>query len=234
MGCHFRLARCVIEWGSEDTRIRKGRLIMTTTTTSPYILTHQPGRLLTLAEFAQLPDKPGWKQELTRGKVVLMPTIKDPRHDWIIRNLSDVLSPYVRAHKLGAITYEQVGYNITLPGEEETGWAPDLAFVRAEHAEIVLDAIDRDIYVPLAPDLIVEVVSPSQSRADMAERVQHWLAAGTRLAWVIWRASQTVDLWQPDEPMRTLAAHDTLDGLDIVPGFLMPVADLFIPPFQRT
>src|SRR5579885_2336025 len=207
VGCHFRLARCVIEWGSEDTRTRKGRLIMTTTTTSPYILTHQPGRLLTLAEFARLPDEPGWKHELTRGKVVRMPTIKDPRHDWIIRNLSDVLSPYVRAHALGAITYEQVGYNITLPGEEETGWAPDL---------------------------IVEVVSPSQSRADMAERIQHWLAAGTRLAWVIWRASQTVDVWQPDESLRTLTARDTLDGLDVVPGFTMPVADLFILPFQHT
>ena len=206
----------------------------TSTSTSPYTVTHRPGRLLTLAQFALRPDEPGWTEELTRGKVFRIPTLKDPRHDWIIRNLSDALSPYVRAHELGSITYEQVGYNITLPGEGETGWAPDLAFVRAEHAEIVLDAIDQEIYVPLAPDLIVEVVSPSQSRADMAERIQHWLAAGTRLAWVIWRASQTVDIWQPDEPMRTVKADETLDGLDVAPGFHMPVADLFTPPFQRT
>lgn len=206
---------------------------MATTTTPPYTVTLQPGRLLTLAEFAQLPDKPGWKQELTRGKVVLMPTIKDPRHDWIISRLDRALGTYVEQHGLGMVTLEQVGYNVTLQGEEETGWAPDLAFVRVEHAEIVLDAIDRQIYVPLAPDLIVEVASPSQSRADMAERIQHWLAAGTRLAWVIWRPSQTVDIWQPDEPLRTLTARDTLDGLDVVPGFLMQVTDLFISPFHH-
>src|SRR5215472_8817319 len=107
--------------------IRKAGLTLTITTTPPYTLTHKPGRLLTLAEFAQLPDEPGWKHELTRGKVIRMPTVKVPRHDWIIRNLSDVLSPFVRTHKLGSITYEQVGYNITLPDEEETGWAPNLA-----------------------------------------------------------------------------------------------------------
>jgi Uma2 family endonuclease len=162
-----------------------------------------------------------------------MPTIKDPRHDWILSRLDRVLGTYIEQHGLGMVTLEQVGYNVSLPDEEETGWAPDYAFVRAEHAESVLDAIEQDIYVPLAPDLIVEVVSPSQSRADMAERTQRWLAAGTRLAWVIWRAKQAVDVWQPDEPMRTLTARDTLEGLEVVPGFSMPVADLFISPFQR-
>ncbi|HLY30503.1 MAG TPA: Uma2 family endonuclease, partial [Ktedonobacterales bacterium] len=178
-------------------------------TQQPYTVILQPGRLLTLAEYAQLPDEPGWKQELTRGKVIRMPTVKDPRHDWIISRIDRALGAYVEQHGLGMVTLEQVGYNITLPGEEETGWAPDFAFVRAEHAEIVLDAIEQGNYVPLAPDLIVEVVSPSQSRADMAERIQHWLAAGTRLAWVIWRASQTVDVWRVDEPMRTLTTQNT-------------------------
>ena len=192
-----------------------------------------PGKLLTLEEYAALPDEPGWRTELDRGKVIKMPTIKDPLHDWIIRNLSDALSPYVRAHQLGGITYEQVGYNITQDVEqEESSWAPDLAFVRAEQARLVLEARQRKHYIPLAPDLVVEVVSPSQSRPDMAERAQRWLAVGTRLAWFIWPESQTVDVWHPDEPLRTLQASDLLDGLNVVPGFTMPVADLFILPFN--
>ena len=57
-------------------------------------------------------------------------------------------------------------------------------------------------------------------------------AAGTRLLWAIWPTARQVDVWQPDEPMQTLSAHERLDGLDVAPGFTMPIADLFILPFD--
>ncbi|HEY7350174.1 MAG TPA: Uma2 family endonuclease [Ktedonobacterales bacterium] len=202
-------------------------------TTQHYTIINLPGKLLSAAEYALLPDEPGWRMELDRGKVVKMPAVKDPLHDWILSNLHDALSPYVKQHRLGAVTWEQVGYDITQPGEpEESTWMPDLAFVRTEHARQVLEARQRGEYPHLAPDLVVEVVSPSQSKADMTERAHRWLAAGTRLLWAIWPNQQQVDMWQPDEPMQTLSARERLDGLDVVPGFTMLVADLFIIPFD--
>jgi Uma2 family endonuclease len=200
-----------------------------------YTIINLPGKLLSASEFADLPEEPGWHAELDRGKVVKMPPIKDQLHDWILSNLHDSLSPYVKARRLGAVTWEQVGYNITQLGEqEESVWAPDLAFVGREKARLALDARQRKEYPRFAPDLVVEVVSPSQSKPEMAERAQRWLAAGTRLAWFIWPEEQRVDVWQPDAPLSSLDRRDTLDGAEVVPGFTMPVAELFAQPFSTS
>ncbi|HEY7127141.1 MAG TPA: Uma2 family endonuclease [Ktedonobacterales bacterium] len=200
--------------------------------TEPYTII--PGRRISAAEYATITDKPGWRSELDMGRIILMPTVKDPLHDWIIDNLVRRLSPYVAERKLGGLTYEQVGYNITQPDDpEESVWMPDLAFVSKNNAQRVLEARKKGDYPRLAPDLVVEVVSPSQSKADMTERAHRWLAAGTRLIWAIWPATKTVDVWQPDDPTRTLKAREQLDGLEVVPGFALAVADLFTLPFGK-
>lgn len=193
-----------------------------------YTITIEPGMLTSADEYARLPEEPGWRTELTDGRVVRMPTVKDPRHDWVLDNLTRHLSPYVRDCELGRLTYEQVGYNIAPPEREgEYSWAPDLAFVRAEQLPAVRAAIAARQYIPFAPDLVVEIISPSQSRNDAAERAQTWLASGTRLAWNIWIDEQRVEVWQADEALHILHAHDRLDGLEVVPGFTMLVAELF-------
>ncbi|SRR5579871_38977 len=202
---------------------------MATTQAKPYTITIEPGRLLTLEEYANLPDEPGWRTELTDGRVIRMPTVKDPAHGWIVDNLTRRLSPYVSDHRLGRITYSQEGYDISAPdAPSQTGWAPDLAVVSRDHLPLLRDARARKEYPRLWPDLVVEVVSPSQSRPDVLEKAQRWLAAGTRLLWAIWPESQTVEVWQADEPMHALTVRGQLDGLEVVPGFSMPVADLFV------
>lgn len=201
----------------------------TTQVKKPYTITIEPGDLLTLEQYAALPDEPGWRTELTDGKVIKMPTVLDHRHGWILTNLLNRLLPYVLGQHLGKLTYQQEGYNISAPGTEgETGWAPDLAFVANEHVPLVLEAMRQHKYPPLGPDLVVEVISPSQTRKDVDEKTQRWLGAGTRLLWAIWPESETVEVWQPDEPMRVLTTLDLLEGLEVVPGFSMPVAELFV------
>ena len=198
------------------------------TTSLHYKIIKEPGVLLSAEEYGQLPDVPGWYTELDKGRVVYMPAVKDHRHGWILDNLVSELSPYVKRQKLGRLTYQQEGYDISQPGDEgETVWMPDLGFVCKERLPIVEAARAEKRYAPLAPDLAVEIVSPSQTRSELAERVQRWLAAGTRLMWVIWPDEHKVDVWTPDEVLRTLNASDLLDGLDVVAGFTMPVADLF-------
>lgn len=194
----------------------------------PQTITIQPGQRITAREYAQLPEEPGWHTELFRGQVVRMPNIRDLRHEWIVSNLHLALAAYVKAHRLGRCTLEQGGFNAALPGEEDdTSWAPDVSFSTNERVAAQQAAIAAGDYSP-APELVAEVVSPSQSRPEMVERAERWLGAGTRLVWIVWPASQSVDVWTPDTPMYTIGPHDgALDGLDVVPGFTLALPDLF-------
>lgn len=195
----------------------------------PQTVTIIPGERISAREYAALPDEPGWKTELHQGVVVKMPLIKDMRHDWIAGNLFAALHAYVMPRRLGRVSMEQVGYDATLPGEsDETTYGPDVAFMSAERLPTAQAAIARGDYAP-APDLVAEVVSTSQSKKDVTERSERWLAAGARLVWNIWPASQTVDVWTPDTLMQTIgpAPQGVLDGLDVVPGFQLSLVDLF-------
>lgn len=193
----------------------------------PQTVTIIPGDRLTAQEYAQLPDEPGWRTELFRGQVVRMPAIRDPRHDWIVSNLHGHMFAYLLQHRLGRCTLEQVGFNAALPGEEEdTTRAPDVTFsTYARIAEQQAAVAAGEYAVP--PDLLAEVVSPGQSRPDLAERSQRWLGSGARLIWNIWPASQTVDVWTPDEGMQTIGPGGVLDGQEVLPGFTLTLADLF-------
>ncbi len=77
--------------------------------------------------------------------------------------------------------------------------------------------------------MAAEVVSPDQHHPEMAKKVQLYLAKGVRLVWVVWPDQQQVEVWRPgtDVPIATLSVGMTLDGLEVLPGFTMPVADLF-------
>lgn len=200
---------------------------MAITHKQPQTITITPGARVTAREYAQLPDEPGWRTELFRGQVVRMPNIRDPRHDWIVSNLHFALESFIRPHKLGRCTLEQVGFDAALPGEEDdTSWAPDVTFSTNERIAAQQAAVQAGDYGP-APDLAAEVVSPSQSRPDMVERAERWLGAGVRLVWIIWPSRQSVDVWTPDTPMSTIGAQGALDGLDVLPGFRLSLSDLF-------
>lgn len=182
---------------------------------------------LTANDLRDLPDD-GYTYELVEGRLVRV-----PGSGWqattIAANMLTVLNMFVRAHKLGQVSGADGELNLTQPGErQETALVPDVAFVRADR----VPARDSDDYKKaprLAPDVVVEVASPNQFRPEMAAKARLYLARGVRLVWVVWPADRQVDVWHPgsDEPTATLGVNDQLDGLDILPGFTHPVADLF-------
>lgn len=101
---------------------------------------------------------------------------------------------------------------------------PGAAFVRsdrvpAEEAEVGL--------IELAPDLVIEVVSPSDRAKDTTAKVSTYLAAGVPLIWQVDPAKRAMIVYTPEEPPALLIESDQLDGGDIVPGFTMQVADIF-------
>ena len=78
-----------------------------------------------------------------------------------------------------------------------------------------------------APDLAIEVISPSDKLREVEEKVDEWLAAGTTLVWVINPERKRVTVYRAPRSVTILTADDELDGQDVVPGFKCRVADLF-------
>jgi len=92
---------------------------------------------------------------------------------------------------------------------------------------------DDEKPIPFAPDLAVEVASPSQNSDEMAAKARTYLRGGTRLVWVVWPSSGHIDVWRHDRsegPVTTLNTSDTLNGEDVLPGFTYPVAEVFADP----
>ncbi len=137
------------------------------------------------------------------------------------------LYAYVRPRRLGIVTPADGVY--TFPGAE-TGLLPDVGFYAAEKRVLITD---RTKPIPFAPDLAVEVASPSQDAGDMAAKARTYLRGETRLVWVVWPRSAHIDVWRPDNllaPAATLHLGDALDGENVVPGFTYPVGDVFADP----
>jgi Uma2 family endonuclease len=82
-------------------------------------------------------------------------------------------------------------------------------------------------FARLFPDLVAEVVSPSDTFSSVAEKVEDWLKAGVRLVWVIDPATQTVRVYRTGQPTQVLREQDTLSGEDVLPGFACKVSELF-------
>ncbi len=137
------------------------------------------------------------------------------------------LRSFVQPLRLGIVTPADGVYRF--PGAE-TGLLPDVGFYVAQKRALIAD---HSKPIPFAPDLAVEVASPSQDADAMAAKARLYLRGGTRLVWVVWPQAQHIDVWRPnrlDRPAATLNAGDALDGEDVLPGFSYAVADVFADP----
>jgi len=106
----------------------------------------------------------------------------------------------------------------------DTVRAPDVAFVRAER---VPTAEEQEHFAELAPDLVVEVISPSDRMTDVEEKVEQYLALGVPLVWVFHPRRRTVTVRRPGREPLVLRDGDVVDGEEVLPGFRLPVADIF-------
>jgi Uma2 family endonuclease len=137
-----------------------------------------------------------------------------------------ILRNYVRPRRLGRVTGSDGIYKF--PGAE-TGLIPDAGFYTAER-DATIPPDDADKPIPFAPNLAVEVASPSQDANEMAAKARLYLSGGTRLVWILWPQAQHIDVWHPEStagPVATLNRSGTLDGEDVLPGFTYPVAEVF-------
>jgi Uma2 family endonuclease len=182
--------------------------------------------LVTADDLLLLSDK-AWHYELVQGRLVRMsPAGLD--HGALEMWLGSVLLHFVDENELGLVSGGEPGFLLSQPGEPDTVLAPDVAFISADRLPAP-DAREWKGFPRLAPDLVVEIASPSQYRPEMAVKAKLWLDAGVRLVWIVWPASRQVDVWRsaPAVEVRTLDGSDVLDGEDVLPGFTFPIAQLW-------
>jgi Uma2 family endonuclease len=161
------------------------------------------------------------RHELVRGELRTMAPAGG-EHGFIGMQLSAQLAIYVRRHKLGVVVGAETGFVLT--HNPDTVRAPDAAFI--SQMRIPTTGIPKKFW-PGAPDLAVEVVSPSDKLREVEEKVDDWLAAGTAMVWVINPKRRRVTVYRPPRSVTILTADEQLDGQDIVPGFHCPVGELF-------
>ncbi len=179
---------------------------------------------LTMADYLAYPDDDCYQYELVDGVLVRMAGTRPEAGD-ATRALLFPLAAYVEAHGLGVVTLPDEVYDFERTGQPNTGLLPDVGFYYASRMSQVTPHEPR----PFAPDLAVEVAGGSQRQADMDAKARRYLRGGTGLVWVVWPERRQVDVWHHDDhaPVGTLGDRDQLDGLDVVPGFTLPVARLF-------
>lgn len=94
-------------------------------------------------------------------------------------------------------------------------------------AERLAATVRRGPFFEGAPDLAVEVVSPGNTRREIAGKVRDYLAAGSRAVWVVNPERRTVTVHRPDREPERLAGSDVLDGGPVLPGFRLPLSEIF-------
>ena len=161
------------------------------------------------------------RSELVRGCIRVM-TPASGGHGLVSGNIFVLLSVHVRRYGLGVCFADSTGY--TLPNLINTVRAPDASFVRADR--LPPDGVS-DGFLQLAPDLAVEVLSPSESAADVCGKLDDYFTAGTRAVWVIEAATRSVTIHVPGEDPVVVAEDEVLHGGIVLPDFACGVAELF-------
>ena len=178
-------------------------------------------RLMTAAELLRLPTGMGQRYELAEGELLTM-SPAGSRHGRIALRIGSLLERFVRQGRLGASFGAETGF--LLSRDPDTVRAPDAAFVSAAR----LPAGDLpDGYFSGAPDLAVEVVSPTDSAAEVQRKVAEYFAAGAQQVWVLYPETRSVVAFRSARESLVLGIADTLDGGATLPGFVCPVASLF-------
>jgi Uma2 family endonuclease len=176
---------------------------------------------MTADDLLRMPDD-GFRYELVKGELKKMA----PAGHWhgrVAINITTPLAQHVRAHNLGAIYAAETGFK--LASDPDVVRAPDMAFIRRERVEEVGNV---EGYWPGAPDLAVEVTSPSDTYTEVHEKVFDWLEAGTRMVIVVMPRRRAVAVYRSLTDIVILTENDGLDGGEVVPGWTMPVRELFV------
>ncbi|MCY3781453.1 MAG: Uma2 family endonuclease [Chloroflexi bacterium] len=163
--------------------------------------------------------------ELVDGEIIKMPK-PTGLHGQITFLLSLKIGNYVVDNGLGIVTAAETGFILERnPDGRDTVRALDIAFLSSASVPAVLP----DQLMDVAPDLAVEVISPSNKATDMHHKIRQLLAAGTALVWIVHPETRTIEV-HTQSGAATLVDADVLSGGEVLPGFEVPVREIFPAP----
>ncbi len=186
----------------------------------PVVISH-PDQSWTAERLLKLADT-DMRFELVRGTLLMMSPASPVQGRYAAR-ITAALVAYLDEHDLGEVYTAEPGFKLQ-SAPQETVRCPDVAFVRRER---IPPAAQQAGFWELAPDLAVEIISPSETAAYVQEKVQDYLAAGTRLVWLVYLATQTVIEYRGDGSIRQMSSDGSLEGGDVLPGLRYPLQRLF-------
>ncbi len=175
-------------------------------------------RLFTAKDLWNMPDD-GKIYELHNG-VLIEVAGSQKRQTRLAARIIYLIMQFIEENKLGGAvsgadgTYELNLYNTRIP---------DVAYVTAEH-----DQQGEDGFYLGAPDLAIEVVSPSNTADELQQRAGEYLSAGTGLIWIVYPDQRTIDVYRPGGERIVLSQSDQfLDGYEILPGLQLSLQRIF-------
>lgn len=176
--------------------------------------------ILTLQEFEALPEEDAYRLELVRGRLVREPR-PGVQHGLLMARLGARLQRHVEENRLGVVSMD---FGVVLPTEPPTVRGPDIGFIAADR--LPPDGPPTG-FLRVAPDLAVEIVSPSNSASEIQEKVLEYLDAGTRLVWLVDPKTRTTVVYRSRSEIALLSEEDELEGGDVLPSFRLPVSEIF-------
>jgi Uma2 family endonuclease len=181
-------------------------------------------QLITADEFERLPDPPhGGKMELVDGRVVVMAPVSGGHGRRALR-LGSRLEAFASQQGLGEVMVE-TGYRLSPDGNVR---APDVSFIGLDR--IPAEGLAEEGYIPGAPTLAIEVVSPDDSDRDVGEKADEYLAAGAQRVWLVRPRTKTVTVFRAGGEAHHYTVDDTLTSADAgfeVEGFELSLRELF-------
>ena len=182
-------------------------------------------RLVTADELLVMPHRDAHgndcRMTLIRGEVKTMsPT--GGTHGVLCVKLGAVLLDFVESKNLGAVFGAETGFIVEK--DPDTVLGVDVSFVSNER----LAGVENfDKFMPFAPDLAVEVLSPGNRAKEIDEKIALYFAAGSRAVWIVNPKRRTVAVYSSAVEVRTLGEAETLEGGDVLPGFGYELSRLF-------
>ena len=177
---------------------------------------------LTAEDLLRMPEGE-CRRELIHGEIVEMP-LTNPLHSRLVARLAYFLEEHIDKHGGGLVFAGDPGFVLNLPYDPERVRGPDLAFVSRERLP---EGPLPEKFLKGAPDLAVEVVSPSQSAVGVQEKVRDYFLCGARLVWVLILKTRTTTAYRADGSATLLSEDGILEGEDVLPGFELALKKLF-------
>lgn len=176
---------------------------------------------LSADDLLKLPTGKGKRYELRNGELIEMAPAGF-RHGEDASRIGTIIRSFVIPRHLGHVVAAETGF--VLRRHPDHVRAPDCAFIAAGRLPAGPSPVG---YLDIAPDFVVEVVSPGDTATEVEERIEDWLRVGTKVVWAAYSGLKTVVVWRGLDQVERRSGDDEVDAEPVLPGFRSKVSGLF-------